>query len=596
VLDGVTTTMPYTLVASECKINKNFKFNIDRFNITHGKKYFDQYYDLCYSRETKDPSIYDGTYRTRFGPCFANSGVVYGNTPMNLGLSLRRYTSIREPQKIGYDKQLRLNQQKFLKKNFYPLNKLRCVISKHMKKNMTLYNELNEIEILCNQPHSKKKLRQMAFKELGWSCSFFNKVWHNDVTGKMKKDEIAKSGKLPRIIGDLTVINSLQGAIITKHMKTAMYETPLELPNITIEFCMYPRPSDLTKVFNNIIKPNKKYYFVYFSDDACFAVKKDDGTIDMYNLDISSCDTSHTPELFYKLGWLLPREYKKRFKTVIDQCNRRLVIPHPKNKRNKKKYKNVKVVLDFLEPALMSGSTLTTLINNLANICNAISISQSDDYDFIKSCEKAGYIVTLDKCSTYHHLQFLKHSPVYDISGQLRPVLNLGVIMKSFGECHGDLPGKRTHSLEQRSKIFLSNTIESYKSGTQHSLITTLTKKYYLKKYINTKILNKIYKDNYLLDNSLTSEPYIIDDNELIERYRQVANGFDLQISDYYITLEYINESSFGSTINSKFIYNVMEKDYSLGSIPLNYINNSKDFISSTRRIKRADPDAYWIN
>jgi hypothetical protein len=288
----------------------------------------------------------------------------------------------------------------------------------------------------------------------------------------MKIFEIAKPGKAPRMIGDLGVHASLQGFRITKFIKEVMAQRPIEINGGMIEFCPKPDPASLSRVFENLINPPGRFYFVYFSDDSCLALRTKSGKVLRFNVDISSCDASHTQALFDALIAITPDEHKGDIRRLVDQCKTPITIRDCVNRRRF-------VRMTPKTARLYSGSTLTTIINNLANILIALSISFSDIQnaaDVVASAARAGYIVTCEDCSNWHQLQFLKHSPVLDTEDNIRPLLNIGVLLRLIGTCKGDLPGSSKVPLRTRAQVFQAALLNGAYPRAHFRLIDNLKK------------------------------------------------------------------------------------------------------------------------
>jgi len=307
--------------------------------------------------------------------------------------------------------------------------------------------------------HPKMRLRIQAYLELVESGEIAQDLWLKSVTYKFKKDEIAKPGKFGRMIGDLGVAASLQGFVLMELLKDAMEKEPIHINGGMIYFCKKPKQSVLTWVFSELIAPSGRFFFVLFSDDSCLSIRVN-GKVHMFNLDISSCDASHGPELF-KLFENLSSETNiaEVLHILVEQC--RLPI-----KVRDVNHKSRRVQLEYVHPRLYSGSTITTAINNLANILIAVAISEADFSngnvgDIVTTAAlRSGYVITSEKCETYHDLQFLKHSPVIDEEGNLRPLLNIGVLLRMSGTCRGDLPGRKTESLTDRAQLFQQGLLQ----------------------------------------------------------------------------------------------------------------------------------------
>jgi hypothetical protein len=239
-----------------------------------------------------------------------------------------------------------------------------------------------------------------------------------------------------------------------------------------IEFCPKPSPSSLERIFKLLIDPpmGKRFYFVYFSDDSCISFRNHLGVVVRCNVDISSCDASHTQHLFNEMRTLLKGEANKNINQLIDQLRSPFTVKSADGPE--------KALLQPTTERLYSGSTLTTITNNLANISIAVGISETNltgCVDVVKGAREVGYIVTCqDASADYSLLQFLKHSPCYDTDGELRAVLNVGVVLRLSGTCKGDLPGKRTIPLKQRAESMQAALIQGAAPYTSYTLVDNM--------------------------------------------------------------------------------------------------------------------------
>jgi hypothetical protein len=212
------------------------------------------------------------------------------------------------------------------------------------------------------------------------------------------------------------------------------------------QFCAKPDPDVLADIFKNLLRPRKKYFFVYFSDDSCISVKHR-GVTTTYNMDIKSCDASHGPAVFDFLLNVVPHTMRDDMKILIEQCQAKICIRSVEDPKHRVKLKPY-------GPMLYSGSTITTIINNFANLMIALSIERQNAVtpaEIKHAANLAGYIVTLEECTHYSDIQFLKHSPAYDVNGTMRALLNIGVLLRLSGTCKGGLPGKGPYMVRARA-------------------------------------------------------------------------------------------------------------------------------------------------
>jgi len=329
-------------------------------------------------------------------------------------------------------------QQAFVIKSFPFLSWMQRVLTSRIGEYIYL---LTEVEEHHADPHPKRRLRIDAWRELlegnHHGLNAATPLWLHEVLYKMKKDEVAKPGKYPRMIGDLGVAASLQGFRLTYLLKKAMAQAPFAFQNGVFEFVATPEPTKLESIFAKLMNPPGKYYFVFFSDDANLSVRVG-ADVYVYNVDIKWCDASHGPFIFDALMRITPTHMQEDMATLVAQCKLPIIVRDVTCKQRA-------VKLRPLDPRLYSGSTITTFINNLANILIFTSIVSSQavtPLNIINSAITAGYGISLDQCLYPEDIQFLKHSPVLDMDGKWRAMLNLGVLCRSIGICKGDLPGR----------------------------------------------------------------------------------------------------------------------------------------------------------
>lgn len=458
----------------------------------------------------------DGSYKTYVFPCFHHNGVVYQSDDVGLEMAFNyRLGCVREPERPGYHEYLMQEQETFFRED---TEFERFVISfeLYLTTWFEQYGDLDEELIkYAQKPHPKRKLRLRALRSILDAGDMFHATFNRRVTGKVKKAELAKYMKATRLINDLTCEGSLLAGFVADQAKSAMAKFTI---GRCFQFIKTPDLRTLSMTFDKLINPDG-IYFPFFSDDSCVSIRCLDGVF-MANVDISACDGSHGKCVFEVLERVTRGDSRlHRFVAgAIRQCEMPLTLISGATKQ--------KVVLKPNAPTLYSGSTLTTLVNNFANISiyHAIlrklkpDLMRSDCEDVVRSAaESAGYIVTVQVCDTYHKLQFLKHSPCVAADGTLVPVLNLGVILRSLGCCWGDLPTyKKTHgvlSFAQRAYLYNVSQVQCYTNCVSHSLLINLRKRFRRRERI-------VHNHSYVVDNITTDmSSYTVSDSELALRY-----------------------------------------------------------------------------
>lgn len=303
--------------------------------------------------------------------------------------------------------------------------------------------------------HVKRPIRVHAFGELDNG----GRVHCNDddymsspVLCKLKELEMAKYNKNGRIVGDYTCPGSLRGGWLLEKIKCALDAEEFTCCGGGIQFIKSPEPSRLTSAFERLMSSK---YFVYFSDDSCMSLPCTDGHL-MANLDISSCDSSCGPAVFQQLRYFCPLVYDDIMLTTINQCRR----PCQLGQNKKMLFKPV----HYFE---YSGTVLTTMLNNLANLAigeQLMSIplgSVSETRERVQAVlQNCGWVCTVEYADRPEKLQFLKHSPFRTLHGDYCACLNLGVILRTYGQISWDLPGRG--NLETRAEAFNKSLVESW--------------------------------------------------------------------------------------------------------------------------------------
>lgn len=517
--------------------------------ILEGKRYFTTDKRLVFPRAAvrHRPCRY---YKTHFGYRVPHTGVIYGPSDHNLSLALRRLMGSRRPDIPGEEQRLRNNQFAFFRSPsmLHVLSVLRHSYAPFFSSFTGMVAEAVEHHA---DPHPKRELRVEAYNQLADTGQLAAPVWTRLVRGvpvaegKLKLFEYAKPGKKPRMIVDLGVAASLQGFRLTELLKQAQHERELHYKGGIIQFVKDPNPESLRVVFQRLIEPPGTYYFVYFSDDSCYSVRTPDGVIS-YNLDISSCDASHTASLFEALVALVPPHCTSTMCTLVDQCRYALKIRSTVNRK-------MKVVIRPRTPRLYSGATITTASNNMANVSIAVSIVDAQATtpdDISRAAENAGYIVTCERATKPEELQFLKHSPIKDISGEYQPLLNLGVILRLSGSCAKDLPG--VGPIYPRAKAFQSALLQGLCPGVTIPFLERM--KDVAGRHFTIEAASAV--DKALSGRVIGSAPVRFTDEAVLQRYTQDPSAV-IELNNFAAT-------NFEEQTSGTLLTSILTRDYGL--------------------------------
>lgn len=497
----------------------------------------------------------DGSYHTQFGPCVAHSGVVYGNNNANISQAFARLTKSRQPLIKGYEQWMQQKQREYIRNNLDFIEIVRDLLKYGLDDYTTMIDEC--IEHYAD-PHEKKDERICAFNDIMDQNLIEHHLWYADrkfTEYKFKKMEIAKPDNKPgRMTGNLQCPASLQGFRLTNYLKYALAADDIDFLGGDIHFCPAPSAVGLEEVFKNLLSPPRRFYFVYFSDDSCLSYRTKSGNVLRCNLDISSCDASHTGELFDLLVSITPDRAKNDMQRLVDQCKTPITIFDVNNRSRR-------VTLKPKHARLYSGSTLTTFINNLANILIASTIAKAEveTYeDIIQAASTCGYVVTCQPCDDFHKLQFLKHSPVLDINGRLRALLNPGVLFRLIGTCKGDLPGRSTEPFRDRAERFQAGLLQGAYPRVRAPLIDTLKKS--VSKAVPCAKTTKRIKDDLKWKVDSEAEEFSITAHEMWARY-------DLNELEVVELENDLANCQFGDHYQSSATDKVLQADYGLQGV-----------------------------
>lgn len=261
------------------------------------------------------------------------------------------------------------------------------------------------------------------------------------------KMEIAKYMKVARIVCDLGVGATLVTAWLASALKVALSEHTWVFGDIELMFVPSAAYSNMKRAFDLILTPVKRYTMIVYSDDAVLAVNH--GThVEWIDIDISSCDKSHTPAIFALLRAMCPERMSVDLEIALQQLRAPLKIVNPSNKREK-------FYATPLSEMLYSGSTLTTIVNTVAVFTIGLQImttAATTHRAITQAATQVGYIITAENRPKPASIQFLKHSPIIDTSGVYQPLLNYGVYLRAQGRCLRDLPGSARTPLVERAR------------------------------------------------------------------------------------------------------------------------------------------------
>lgn len=449
---GTHTVGLYRFHACTQSANKNH-FDNSRFKLS-GRHVVDN--QLAFPVVARDEILRpSNTYRTYYGYSVAHSGVILDKNEANTAEAIGRLTALRdisptdllEPDSIKAhmietERLYRDMQEEFIHANSPSIESF---IWKHAPDipadhDCTLEGLVRE---LLEIKHKKQQMRIDGHKRIHDEGMAYLANWCTRAEAKMKPDEFAKAKKFGRMIIDLGVAASLQGGMYAAYAKH-MLGRELVMDKFLYVFLAEATDELITHYLMMMYNGDSRYtdIFLVFSDDACYAIRRNGQTF-LGNLDIATCDASHTPAMLEMCLRVL------KFPPDVAQALRLQMISSMRvYSRVEKGQKPDRITIRPKGMHLPSGITITTLVNCIAMLCIFWSVIHSDintEDDIIAAAQRVGYKLTLEPVVSYEDFQFLKRSLARDVEGNYFVTLNLGVILRASGVCRGDLPGRGCH-------------------------------------------------------------------------------------------------------------------------------------------------------
>jgi hypothetical protein len=318
---------------------------------------------------------------------------------------------------------------------------------------------------------------------------------------------------------------------------------------------------------------------ILFSDDS-IVTGKVNGVPFLFNVDISSCDANQRSPIaamvVYILSTLDPELAMGLFKQICSPI-------HIANPHNQKERMDVKFASSFMG----SGTTLTTIMNNTANACVGIGIlvtlaqRQPETLEAIESCilygaRFAGHKVTVDYCGSCSadlpHLQFLKNSPVRNLSGSIITWQNWGTIFRGLGTCDGR-PSHRQLAISakdfkriseaQKMEILAGVVVSGMVHMPHDPVIDALRDRFPLVKYVDGELI----KSDTITVTQKEMLRYDMDDEDLSHEtvdVHDICTRYNITTGDIVELTQHISCVSLGQIIHLDILSRIFHVDYGL--------------------------------
>lgn len=359
----------------------------------------------------------------------------------------------------------------------------------------------------------------------------------------MKTLEWGKKNKNGRIVCDLGTRASLLGGDIIAVMKDVLAATPIKIGATELHFVKSPDRVQLRYLFCSMLSHDR---FLYFSDDSTLSRMCLDGAL-YINLDLASCDVSNGPAVFQYLAHLFPDEYADLGLRLIEQCAKPASLGHGCGK------------FSFVPEWYYeySGTTLTTLLNNIANIMIGEQIANIPIGTKAETISRLSVVLgncgwsvpfsVSDVCECFEDITFLKNNPVYTQDGSVDSMLNHGVILRTMGQKTWDLPGRGC--MEKRGAKFNSSLVSGFKHAGDTELLRTLRLKF--------PVVTDVVQTSWLIEHLSGDDIGAIDDLSVCRRYK-------IKLSELHELYSCIMIAGFGDIIDTPASRAILLKDYGI--------------------------------
>jgi len=329
--------------------------------------------------------------------------------------------------------------------------------------------------------------------------------------------------------------------VLVKKLTTQKYLLG-QLPNGGNMFAMYSEANrpDLSDVLYSYLAhlPNGDCMYIYFSDDGMFAMRTLDGTLELYETDISSCDASNGFATKVVMLWLA-----KQIGLEVDAARLVALAAQPTVVRNPDS-PNEYVRLRPQTTYQYSGEGPTTLENNISSTTISYGIymrlcqGHSPEDAIIEGARDFGWVLTVAVRHSWNAITFLKRA--YSIESR-RSWSVYGPIFRSLGLVDGELTSVRLGvTKEEFSKMSYSDMFE---------------------KVLLTRVEGLVHEPGSVIINALRSRVGFksiqedISVQDIIERY----GGEEYEIHDL---CDKILSLKLGDVVVSQFLERIFSFDY----------------------------------
>jgi hypothetical protein len=540
----------HTIQASPVLFRSNGKFKVKKKHV-HKFNGGDILFDT--SGDGNEDIVYKH-YWCVGGPVFRHKGESFTLDSVGIRGAVTRVTNCREPTNVGLERRLMINQYCMYNDLVYSA-RVKAWQEWFRTKYCLLRPDKDSAEWREEwyvAPHPKRQIRigvRNDFHADGRDGDHYRMRYISYVG---KPGEILEPGKALRAVGDMTAPGSSKGGYFMSTVKN-VFAVPYEHAHGTSIFVEKPERSALREVFRNVWQIAHGFVHYYFSDDGIFGAVCTDGTL-VVNLDARKADASAGQPIADCLQAICTdgNEHDVNVIGAMDQ------LRLPAKVRNPADSKDSVTMYPNGTSILWSGSTYTTGMNNTYQNLKMIRFNQmwapgkytmKETMRILEdSALYIGYILKVDVCRCFEDLQFLKYSPCFLDDGDIEVWLNLGVWLRGFGMCFGELPGSSKIGQIERWARYNSDVVRSRVHAGNHVLHDAFLSH-------RRDVDYGTHKETYMEALIVGDAPGRVHVSALARRYG---------VPDAWISelCELIGRAGYGNMIMHPVIHEIMTKDY----------------------------------
>lgn len=498
-------------------------------------------------------------YRTVWGG-FRSDNIMANTQNDGISGAIQRITGVRKPEIVGLHEVLIWNQYNMPHGVILDLEDWRGEFRRKFRLALVdkdpseMRNDWVKVRLTKLRERSRRQIIQ-AGKDVG------TRVRHNLCRYKPKPGELLAVGKAARGVCDMTNPGSSVIGYLMDTVKN-VFKQNYYWKGFNIKFCKSGNLDDIGQVFEDILNPADLGTFYYHSDDSIISCRCADGLFKA-NLDISKCDGSNYSPIFYWLQTAMMAD-TRIYQDVIDAFEQ-LKLPfkvHSTDFSQGVKFTPLPFYGDDDSHVLYSGSGLTTCQNNMCNLVIVLNFIRWFKPTMTKAqvaaiipvaASEVGFILKVDICEEVEDLQFLKYSPTL-VEDKVVPWLNIGVWLRGWMTCRGDLPGSSKMKLSERAQHYSSEIVRGRCHAGNHliheSFKTKIVK--HTPKNLSEAINKQLDKDRITVVSSYTEWIPLF---SLAKRYKVT----EVQLEEL---CECIRLMSFGTRCELDVVDSIMSKDY----------------------------------